>query len=60
MLAEEELARDMPTKATNTWKGNYQKRDKKDNDSTSKEVHALDCYTKHTPIGITYTQALTF
>ncbi|KAJ8437738.1 hypothetical protein Cgig2_009453 [Carnegiea gigantea] len=58
MLAEEKLAREMPIKGTNNWRGKYQNRDKKDNGSTSKEVHALDHYTKYTLIGTTYTKAL--
>ena len=58
MLVEEELAREIPSKATNNWKGKNQNRDKKDKGSTSKEVYALDCYTEYTPIGTTYTQAL--
>jgi len=58
MLMEHELARKMPTKATNTWKCNYQNKDKKENGTTSKEVHALDRNTKSTPNGTTHTQAL--
>jgi len=57
MLVEEELAREMPTKATN-WNNNYCNKDKKDNVSTSKKVRALHCYTKYTCIKTTYTQAL--
>ena len=52
------LIKHTPTKATNTWKGNYQNRDKRDNGSTSKEVHALDRYTKYTLVDATYTQTL--
>ena len=42
MLVEEELARETPTEKNNTWKGNYQNKDRKDNGFISKEVHALD------------------
>ncbi|KAJ8425165.1 hypothetical protein Cgig2_031558 [Carnegiea gigantea] len=52
------LARETPTEATNTWKGDYQNRNKKDNDSTNIEMHALDCYTEYTTIGSIYSQAL--
>jgi len=50
MLVEEELARETPSNGTNTWKGNYQNGDKKDNDSISKEVHAPDCNIEYIPI----------
>ncbi|KAJ8421321.1 hypothetical protein Cgig2_030576 [Carnegiea gigantea] len=52
------LLRETSTKSANSWKGNYQNRDKKDNDSTSKEAHALERYIKYSPIGIMCTQAL--
>jgi len=52
------LIRDTATKATNTWKGNYQNKDKEDNDSISKEVHVVEHYTKHTPIDKIYNQTL--
>ena len=58
MLVEKELAREMPTKATNNQKGNYHNRDKKDTNSASGEVHPLDYYTKYTAIETIYTQAL--
>ena len=51
------LIKDTPTKAIDTYKGNYQNRDKKDNGSTSKEVHALVHWTEYTPIGTMYAQA---
>ncbi|KAJ8435381.1 hypothetical protein Cgig2_029752 [Carnegiea gigantea] len=47
-----------PTKATNTWKLNYQNRDKKDNGSASKKVHTLDCKIGYFPTRTTYTQTL--
>jgi len=58
MLVEEELAGEAPAKTTSNWKGNYQNMNKKNNRSTSKEVHAPDRYTEYTPIGTTYTQTL--
>jgi len=45
MLVEEELAREIPTKDTNTQKGKYQNRGKKDNGFISKELHVVDRYT---------------
>ncbi|KAJ8424063.1 LOW QUALITY PROTEIN: hypothetical protein Cgig2_006536 [Carnegiea gigantea] len=58
VLVKEELAGETSAKATNNWKGNYHNKDKKDNDPKSKKVYTLDCYTKYTPSGSTYTQAL--
>jgi len=52
------LIREMSTKVANTRKGNYQNRNKKDSGCTSKEVHALERFTKYTTIGTMYTQAL--
>jgi len=43
------LIRETSTKATNTWKSNYQNRDKKGNGSTSKEVHTLK-HASNTPL----------
>jgi len=49
------LIRETSTKAPKICKGKYFNRDKKNNSSTSKEVHALCCNGKYTPIDTTYT-----
>jgi len=36
MIVDEELAKEIPTKATSSWKNNYHNSDKKCNGSTSK------------------------
>jgi len=50
MLVDEELIRETLSKIITNWKGNYQNSDKKDNGSISKKMHALDHFTKCTPI----------
>ncbi|KAJ8425183.1 hypothetical protein Cgig2_004687 [Carnegiea gigantea] len=48
--------REVPAITGNNLRNNHQNKDKKA--SSSKKVHAVNCITKYTSIGTTYTQAL--